>query len=153
MHENNENKNKKPTLRRQDIIYPELSYRINGVLFDVFKEVGPGLQEKYYQRAIAQGLQERSIQFQEQVSIPLAYKGKSIGRYFLDFLIEGKIILELKRGDYFQKHTLQQIVAYLQSTNKQLGLIANFTTNGVRVKRILNSAKDKQEGFVFSHIS
>lgn len=139
MRENNEHKNEKPVLRRQDIIHPELSYRISGVLFDVFKELGPGLQEKYYQRAIAQGLRGNNIMFREQVMVPLLYQEKDIGRYFLDFLIEGKIVLEIKRGDYFQKHTLQQIIAYLKTANKQLGLIANFTTNGVQIKRILNT--------------
>lgn len=134
MYENNE----KPKLRRGDIILPELSYSINGALFAVFKELGPGYQEKYYQRALVAEFRERNLAFNEQVKIPLTYKREDIGRYFLDFLVEEQVVLEIKRGDYFQKSTLNQVVAYLQATGCSLGLIANFTQNGVKVKRILN---------------
>ena len=135
MYENYE----KSRLRRSDIVYPQLSYAINWALFSVFKELGQGYQEKYYQRAIAKEFQARSILFKEQVQVPLAYRQESIGAYFLDFLIDGKVVLEIKRGDYFRKHTIEQIVGYLRATKLQIGLIANFTQNGVKIRRILNA--------------
>ncbi|MBI2075562.1 MAG: GxxExxY protein [Candidatus Harrisonbacteria bacterium] len=125
-------------LRRNDILYPELSYAINGTLFKVFEDLGYGYQERIYQRAAAVAFTEAGIKFSEQVHTPLVYEGQTIGRYFLDFLIEDKIVLEMKQGNYFKKQNMDQIIGYLKANNLKLGLIANFTRNGVQVRRILN---------------
>jgi len=66
-----------------------------------------------------------------------------IGKYYLDFLIENKIILELKKGNYFAKRNMEQIKGYLHATNFELAILANFTPNGVKFFRILNSQKIK----------
>ncbi|MDP2676874.1 MAG: GxxExxY protein [bacterium] len=128
----------KPKLQRNDIVYPELSYKINGILFDVFKEMGFGYQEKYYGKALAVRLTEEGLKFKEQVSMPIQYHAEDIGRYIFDFLIEDRIILELKKGDYFRKENMEQVIGYLKASGLRLGLLANFTRNGVRIRRILN---------------
>lgn len=120
------------------LIYKELTYRINGILFGVFNELGYGYQEKYYQRAISLALKEGNVKYKEQVSVPIEFKGSGIGRYFFDFLIEDKIILEIKKGDQFYKKDITQTYAYLKSSGLKLGLLANFTKNGVKIKRIVN---------------
>lgn len=124
--------------KKEDFIYQELSYRINGILFDVFNELGPGLSEKYYQRAIFEALKSAGLKVTEQLYIPLNYKGIQIGNCYLDFLIEDTIILELKRGDYFRRQNIAQIYQYLKATNLKLGILANFTSGGVKIKRIVN---------------
>lgn len=129
---------KKRELRRNDLIYADLSYQIVNVLFEVDNELGPGYQEKYYQRAVAVCLRKRGFSFREQVPVDVTCKGEVIGRYFLDFLIEEKIILEIKRGEVFRRSNIQQVYAYLKATNRQLGIIANFTKRGVIYKRIVN---------------
>jgi GxxExxY protein len=126
------------TLKRKDLVYPELSYQITGILFEIFKQLGSGYQEKYYQRAIALELKKHSLRYQEQVSVPLQYKGDKIGNYFLDFLIGGKIILEIKKSKHFSKKNIEQIYAYLKATGLRLGILANFTKDGVTFKRIVN---------------
>jgi GxxExxY protein len=128
----------KTEIKRDDLIYPELSYKITGILFEVFNELGPGLRENYYQKAIAEELNKNNLIFKEQVFIPLKYNSKTIGKYFLDFLIEDKIVLEIKKGDFFRPSNMKQIVEYLKVTNLPLGLLANFTNAGVKIKRILN---------------
>jgi GxxExxY protein len=128
----------KPRPRRADLLYPDLSYKINGALFDVFKKLGPGYQERYYQRAVASALTENNISFQEQLPVPLFYNNKPIGRYVLDFLIGGAVVLEIKKGNYFKKQNIEQVLGYLKSKNLKLGLIANFTSKGARIKRIVN---------------
>ena len=125
-------------MNRIDLVYPELSYKVVGILFSVFNEVGYGYQEKYYQRAIAQALQESGIKFKEQVSAPLEFRGKIIGRYFVDFLIDDKIVLEIKRGDRFLKTNIDQVYAYLKRFNLKLGILINFTKSGLKFKRIVN---------------
>ncbi|MCX6745975.1 MAG: GxxExxY protein [Candidatus Parcubacteria bacterium] len=128
----------KPKLIRKDLIYPDLSYEITGILFDVFKELGPGHKEKYYQNAIYNVLIQKKYDVQRELHVPLNYKGIKVGSYYLDFLIENKIILEIKKGDYFKKTNIDQIYQYLKATNLQLGILAQFTGSGVRTKRILN---------------
>jgi len=123
---------------KSDLIYPDFSYKIIGILFDVYNKLGFGYQEKYYQRAVASTLLENKIKFSEQVKIPLTFKNSNIGNYFLDFLIEEKIVLEIKKGDYFSKTNIEQVYAYLKATNLKLGILANFTGKGVKHKRIIN---------------
>lgn len=121
-----------------DLVYPELSYKIIGILFSVFNELGYGYQEKYYQKAIASILKGNGINFKEQISAPLQFKGNKIGYYYLDFLIEGKLVLEIKKGNRFLKSNIEQVYAYLRRFNLKLGIIANFTNEGLRFKRIVN---------------
>ena len=126
-------------LRRQDLLYPELSFKINGVLFDVFKQLGGNHQERYYQKAVAAGLAEESLPFRQQVYVPLQFHGQSVGSYFLDFLIADKVILELKRGKFVPARIIDQTKQYLSALGLKLALIACFTANGVVSKRIVNT--------------
>lgn len=122
----------------KEIIYPKLSYKIVGVLFDVFNELGYSYREKYYQRAIASAFKSLGINFGEQTTIPLLFKGEKIGRAICDFLIEDKIILEIKRGEKFTRHDIQQLYTYLRAKNLKLGIIARFSSKGLKFKRIVN---------------
>lgn len=132
MDANNSDKNK--------IIYPELSYKIVGVLFKVHNELGNKYQEKYYQRAIALELTNQHIAFEKEVLVDLMYNNEKIGKYFLDFLIENKIVLEIKATDKFKISDYKQVAAYLKSKNIKLGILANFRTDKITCKRIINSA-------------
>ncbi len=120
------------------VVFKKLSYEIVGILFEVFNELGYGYKEKYYQKAIATLLKERKIPFKEQMRYRVTFKDKSLGNQFLDFLIDDKIILEIKRGNYFSKRNFKQVKQYLKVTNKKLAILANFTSSGVKTIRILN---------------
>lgn len=120
------------------IIYKELSYNILGVVFEVFKELGYGFKERYYEDAIAKEFEIRGISFKRQLPYKLSYKGEIIGNYRFDFLVEDKIILELKRGNYFSKNNITQVLQYLKTTNLKLGILINITSEGAKFKRILN---------------
>ena len=125
-------------LIKKDILYPELSYKIVGCAFDVFNELGPGFHEKYYQRALAEALKEKRINFAEQVYTPLKYKDSIIGKQYLDFLVENNVIVELKKGNIFSKRHIDQVINYLKTKNLQLAILINFTNNGVVSKRLVN---------------
>ena len=120
------------------IIYPELSYKIIGVLFKVHNELGNKYQEKYYQRAIALEFKEQKINFIKELPVDLIYNNDNIGKYFLDFLVEEKIVLEIKATDKFKITDFKQISAYLKSKNIKLGILANFRSEMLTYKRILN---------------
>lgn len=125
-------------LRRGDLVYPELSFQIIGVLFDVYNELGNGFDEKIYQRATAEGLRQQRLNFQEQVYVPLIYKGKNVGRNYFDFLIDNVIVLEIKKGDRFSKTHIDQVLQYLKTKNLKLGILAYFAPRKLHYKRIVS---------------
>ena len=122
----------------EKLLHKDLSYKIIGTLFDVSNELGYGYQESYYERAIAKGLKNKNISFKRQVTHKLAFQGEKIGNYRLDFLIENKIILEVKTGKRFSKQDFDQVKAYLKATGKQLAIMSIFTSDGIRFYRVIN---------------
>jgi len=128
----------KRLVRKQDLLYPELSYLIIGCAFDVYNSLGSGYHEKYYQKALIEAFTQRRTAFQTEISFPLRYNGKVIGRKRLDFLVERKIVLELKRGDAFSRSHIDQVVEYLRTQNLKLAILINFGSRGVMFKRIIN---------------
>jgi len=70
--------------------------------------------------------------------VPLKFNDKIVGKYYLDFLIEDKIVLELKRGNIVAVNNIDQVKGYLTALNLKLAIIASFTFNGVKINRILN---------------
>jgi len=122
-----------------ELIYPELSYKIIGILFKVHSKLGGKYQEKYYQRAVALGLKEEGLSYKKEIAVDLTFNDEKIGKYFLDFLIEDKVILELKATPRFNKEDFRQVMAYLKAKNLKLGILANFRGDKLIYKRILNS--------------
>lgn len=125
-------------MKRSDLVYPELCYKIVGILYDVFNQVGAGHRELFYQKAIKLAFKKEAIEFQEQPYVPIKYDENVVGKYFLDFLIEDKIVLEIKKDTVFRQQYIKQVFSYLKAKNLKLGIIANFTREGVRFKRIVN---------------
>ncbi|OGK20004.1 hypothetical protein A2866_06235 [Candidatus Roizmanbacteria bacterium RIFCSPHIGHO2_01_FULL_39_8] len=132
----------------RNIVYPELSYKIIGILFEIHNELGSRYQEKYYQRAIELSLNENHILFEKEKMVPLIFKDITIGKYFLDFVIENKIALEVKTIDFFTKKDWRQVKGYLKSANLELGILANFNSERLVYKRILNSNFLHSDSFV-----
>jgi GxxExxY protein len=125
-------------IRRNNLLHPELSFKINGLLFDVHNELGGGHPEKHYQKAVAMAFKKSGLSFREQVYTPLTFKDQHVGKYFLDFLIEDKIVLELKRGKYINRVVIIQAKKYLTSLNLCLAVVACFAQDCVVTKRIVN---------------
>ena len=113
-----------------------------GVLFSVHSQLGNRYQEKYYQRAIEQGLKESNLKFKKEIQVDLKFNNKKIGKYLLDFFIENVIILEVKAVPSLRPKDFAQLLAYLVASNIELGILANFRTDSLTYKRILNSKYD-----------
>lgn len=109
-----------------------------GILFNVHNEMGHGFLERYYQKAIAAELEKNNISFKEQVKLDLVIGEKIIASGIADFIIEEKIILEIKQGNTFLKTNIDQVNSYLKMSKLQLGILINFTSRGLLYKRILN---------------
>lgn len=121
-----------------NLIYPDLSYKIMGVLFRVHRKLGNSYQEKYYQRAIEAEFEDEKISFKREVLVKLNYGDKDIGKYFLDFVVDGKIALEIKTVPFLRQEYLNQVLAYLNAANLKLGIVANFRTNRLTYRRLVN---------------
>ncbi len=124
-------------LLRQDLLYPELSYLIMGCAFDVYNSLGPGYSEKYYQKALMEAFTQKHIAFQSELTMSVTYQNKIIGRKRLDFLVDRKVIVELKKGNNFSKSHIDQVVDYLKMNNLKLAILINFGSS-VLYKRIVN---------------
>jgi len=125
-------------VKRKDLMSPELSYKVVGCAFDVFNELGSGHSEKTYQKALVESFLKNNLELKEQLFCPLAYNGKNIGKRFLDFLIEDKIIVELKKGSRFAKSHIDQVLEYLKMNDLKLAILINFGNEGIMHKRIIN---------------
>lgn len=124
----------------EEILYPELRYVVVGALFSAYNELGPGYREKRYEELVANELSTKGVSFKRQARIDLKTRGiQKPSLDFADFLIEDKIVLELKKGDYLNPKSVDQIYEYLQATGFRLGILAHFSSRGVMCKRILNT--------------
>ena len=133
-----EAKNSRQKLQRKDLVYPELCYQIIGILFAVWTEIGFGYKEKIYQSAIEHAFTQSSIKFHRELPVKIQFKGKEVGIYYFDFLVDKKVVLEIKVRNFFSKKDINQLYSYLKAMKLKLGIIAHFTRTGVKFKRIVN---------------
>lgn len=122
------------------IIHKKLSYKVNGVLFDVIKQLGSSYHEKYYQRAIEARLKQLEIPYKREKKVDIKIGNNKIGHHFIDFVVDGKIVLEIKRGFKPRLADIKQVLMYLKSSNLKLGILAYFGSSGVIIKRVINSS-------------
>ena len=105
----------------------ELSHAVIGACIEVHRALGPGLLESAYEACLATELHTRSIPFQRQVELPVSYKSVRIDcGYRLDFVIEDRLILELKAVEKLLPIHQAQLLSYLKLSNKRVGLLINF---------------------------
>lgn len=138
MNPNLNSPNKSESVGKVKLVHPELSYKIMGMLFDVHTRLGGGFQEKHYQRALEQLLKKNNLGYDKELPANVSFEGENIGKFFLDFLIDDKIVLELKAVPRFLPIHFKQIRTYLKVKNLELGILANFRGEKLTYKRILN---------------
>jgi len=118
--------------------YPELSYKIMQAAFEVHGHIGPGFTENIYEEALVYEFEAQQIPYECQKSIQVSYKGRVIGRYQIDLVVDGKIILELKALTDLTDLHKQQLLSYLKATDLHLGILINFGAKKVVSVRIVN---------------
>lgn len=128
MHANDTNK----------IIYPELSYIVTGLCFEVQKDLGRFSRERQYCDVLEHKLKSRGISY-EREKIITAGDDEEIKGNRVDFIIDGKILLEAKSLPYTTKQDYFQAQRYLKATNLKLAMIVNFRSKYLKPKRIVNN--------------
>ena len=122
----------------KELIYKELSYKLIGFAYQIDNEIGFGQSEKVYSGAFEKLLEKEKIVFKRELYAPINISGELVAKRYFDFLIDGKIVVEIKVGDYSYKKVCTQLFQYLKQENYKLGLIIRFNKNGVTSKRIPN---------------
>ncbi|MBQ6682114.1 MAG: GxxExxY protein [Prevotella sp.] len=122
------------------MLYDRETYEINGAMFEVHKNLGPGLMEKVYQEALEVEFALRGIPYEREKRIHVEYKGHILAQeYVADFVCYGKIIVELKSVSELTDVHRAQVINYLKITGYKLGLLQNFNTDIMPVaERLLN---------------
>ena len=118
-----------------------LSETIIGAAIEVHKYLGPGLLESVYEMCLVEELEQRGLMVQQQVRLPLYYKGQITKKFFvIDLMVENEVILELKAVDRILPIYEHQLMTYLKLTQKNLGLLINFNVprliDGIRRRRL-----------------
>jgi GxxExxY protein len=122
----------------EEYLYEDLTHKIIGAAFDVYKELGYGFLEKIYERALIHELKSRGLEVESQKSIKVFYKGQSVGDYIADLWVDGKVIVELKAEKEINSKHEAQLINYLKATNLKVGLLINFGQSKCQPKRIVN---------------
>lgn len=105
----------------------ELTDQIIGAAIEVHRALGPGLLESAYQACLAHELRLRSLPFEREKPLPVEYKGVALDcGYRLDFLVDGKVIVELKAVEQVHPVHEAQLLTYLKLTGCRVGLLINF---------------------------
>lgn len=119
------------------LLYADLTYQIRGAIFTVYNQLGYGHKEEVYQKALAKELEIIEIPYQREKSLNVEYKGEKVGNYRPDFVVDDKILLELKAVEFMPKSYETQLLHYLKSTGFQLGLLVNFGAPKLTIKRLV----------------
>ena len=116
-----------------------LTEQIIGCAIEVHRHVGPGLLEATYESAICVELEEAGLKYRRQANFPIEYKGRVIGDYRLDLIVEDKVIVEVKSVERFDPVFEAQVLTYLKVTGMKIGLLINFNSRLLRdgIKRYI----------------
>jgi GxxExxY protein len=119
----------------------QLTHSVIAAAIEVHRRLGPGLDESLYEAAMVIEFRLRHIEFARQVIVNVDYKGESIGERRLDFVIEKKLLVELKAVEELAPVHKAQVRTYLSITGLKLGLLINFNVEVLKdgVKRVISS--------------
>ena len=108
------------------------TYRIIGCVYEVYNELGPGLLENIYERAMMKELSSQGFEVRNQVQVPVYYKGELICPDMrLDLIVDNRLILELKSVVEYKKLFEKQLYTYLRLMNCEMGYVINFNTDTI----------------------
>jgi GxxExxY protein len=116
----------------------ELSNKVIGLAIKAHKALGPGFIERIYEKALAYEFTNENIRFANQAIIKVNYQNVHLGNQRIDFMVEEEIILELKSVSEINNIHMAQLLSYLKTSNKKLGLILNFAKVTLDIKRVVN---------------
>ena len=124
-----------------DLLHKNITEKIIGASFDVHSFLGNGFQEVIYQRALAYEMSQRNLEFAREIEQDIFYKDlrEPIGTRRADFVVEGKVLVELKAIKELEDVHLAQALNYLKAYRLEVGLLINFGSKSLTFKRLILS--------------
>jgi GxxExxY protein len=119
--------------------FKDITEKIISCAIEVHSLLGPGLLENLYEEAMEHELKSRGIEYKRQKELEIKYKGNPIGNYRLDYLIEDKVIVELKCVEAIKGIHVAQVLTYLKAENLRVGLLINFNVDRLKegIRRVI----------------
>jgi GxxExxY protein len=124
----------------------DITYIINGAVFEVNRILGSGFLEKVYENALLVELKSQGLKAESHVPIRVFYKESSVGEYIADILVEEKVIVELKTAERLDKVHEAQLLNYLKATGIRVGLLVNFKHPKAEIKRLVLNLPEGHDG-------
>ncbi len=134
----------KGAMNQKHYKHADITRKIIGAAMKVHSTLGNGFQEVIYQRAMAIEMTKIGLDFQRELEMPIYYDSQQIGTRRVDFLVEGKVMLELKAITALEDVHLAQAINYLEAYGLEVGLLINFGSKSLQFKRLINSKKVKR---------
>lgn len=115
----------------------ELTYKIRGAIFEVYRHLGHGFLESVYQKALVRELEMMGIGVNSEVPLTVTYKGQAVGEFRADIVVENKVLIELKAVKTLHPAAEAQVMNYLKATGYRVGLLVNFAKPKATIKRLV----------------
>ena len=126
-------------MNEKDYKHSDITRKIIGAAMKVHSTLGNGFQEVIYQRALAIEMAKQGLSFQRELEMQIYYDGQEIGTRRVDFLVEGKVMVELKAVSKLEDVHLAQAINYLEAYKMEVGLLLNFGAKSLEYKRVVKS--------------
>lgn len=127
------------------MLYEDITYKIRGACFNVWKEFGGAFKEKIIENALREDFAKSGLQIESQKRIDVYYKSKKVGTYVPDMIINRTVLLELKCKPFLTREDQRQFWLYLKATDYKIGLLINFGTEKLEIKRrVYDKARQPQ---------
>ena len=124
------------------MINDPVTQQIIGCAMEVHKQLGPGFQEVIYQRCLALEFSATGLRFGREIEYPIYYKGRKVGTRRADFIVDSRIVVELKALTALEDVHLVQAKNYVRAYNLEIGLLINFGANRLEFKRLFSQKRD-----------
>ena len=123
--------------QQHSLLHKETTEKIIGAAMTVLNELGPGMDEKIYERALVLELHALKAEVEQQKNFPVLYRGQEIGRLVPDLIVDGAVLVETKIAESFAQAHEAQILGYLAITELRVGLWLNFKFARLQWKRLV----------------
>jgi GxxExxY protein len=125
------------------MLYKETTEKILNASFEVHKALGSGFLESVYEAALATEFDLQNISFERQKKLDVFYKNRTVKSFYADYLVEGRVLVELKAIRTYTENEIAQVLNYLKGGGIEVGLLLNFGSSSLQWKRLINSKKEK----------
>ena len=120
------------------MLYEDITKKILETCFEVSNELGYGYLESVYEKALLIALRQKGLKAENQVPLMVKFRGEVVGEFFVDILVNEKVLIELKVANSLSKENFAQVINYLKATGIEVGLLVNFGTPKIEYRRFTN---------------